>query len=485
MAEAGSPSSDVGSMQFGQSGASYVNSAHWAAVLDGIADIREHFENEKEWEIQDGSQPTDTVQPDWTGPQLLYGCPRLGTKDEILASIPSRPVVDRLVSRYFNSFEMSPAVLHTVQFLKEYEEFWENPSATPVIWLGLLFTIMCLATQFQKFRLDPGVHTPSSLAIEQDLEKAVDTFRKRIVQCLILGNYAKGGPYVLETLMLYIAAEIFLRNDAEIGVWILLGTTVQLAMHMGYHRDPKHFKEMSPFAGEMRKRVWATIVELDIGISAQMGHPRLIKQWQTDTTEPSNLQDSDFGKETASMPPPRPEADLTPMLYRLVKARIMTTIGFIWDFAADARPYTYAEVMTMNTKLEDAHSSIPECLKWRSMTHCITDSPQVIIQKVFLEIIFYRARIVLHRGYLHYSPTKPLGGNSRQICLDAALQLLDYQHMLQEETKPFCQLYQERWRDLLIVKKITPHMAPTEHIVQGGTKSDQSLKYHSQASRQL
>lgn len=66
--------------------------------------------------------------------------------------------------------------------------------------------------------------------------------------------------------MLYIAVELFSRSDAEIGVWVLLGTTVQLAMHMRYHRDPMHFNEMSPFASEMRKRVWATIVELDLGI---------------------------------------------------------------------------------------------------------------------------------------------------------------------------------------------------------------------------
>ncbi|KPM41733.1 hypothetical protein AK830_g4834 [Neonectria ditissima] len=302
-----SPSSECGSMQFSQSGASYVNSAHWAAVLDGIADIKDHLEDEKEGEVLDGSELPNPDHPEWTGPQLLYGCPRLATKEEILASIPPRPVVDRLISRYFNSFEMSPAVLHTVQFLKEYEEFWENPSVTPVVWLDLLFTIMCLATQFQKFRLDAGVPTPSSLAVEQDLDKTVDAFRQKIVQCLVLGNYANGGPSPC--------------------TWA-----------MGYHKDPKHFKEISPFTGEMRKRVWATVVELDIGISAQMGHPRLIKQWQADAKEPSNLLDADFDKDTKNMPPPRPETDLTPMLYRLVKARIMTIIGSIWDFPADTRP---------------------------------------------------------------------------------------------------------------------------------------------------
>lgn len=305
---------------------------------------------------------------------------------------------------------------------------------------------MCLAAQFQKFRLDPGAQVQATLSTEQDLEKQVQIFRQKVVQCLILGDYAKGGPYVIETLMLYIAVELFSHSDAEIGIWILLGTMIQLAMHMGYHRDPKHFQSMSPFAGEMRKRVWATIVELDLGISTQMGLPRLIKQWQADTTEPSNLQDSDFYTAAMDIPPSRPENDLTPMLYRLVKARMIATTGAIWDFATDTRLYTYTDVMKMDAKLREMYISIPECLKWHSMAHCILDAPQIIVQKVFLEIMFHRARIVLHRRYLHSSPTNKKDGYSQQACLDAALQLLEYQHMLQEETQPFCQLYQERWR---------------------------------------
>lgn len=99
-----SPASDCGSMQWTKSGSSYVNSAHWAAVLDGIADIKDHFEKEEEAQAR---RLSDAQFPDWSGPQLLYGCSNLATKEEILQSIPARPVVDRLVSRYFNSFEMS------------------------------------------------------------------------------------------------------------------------------------------------------------------------------------------------------------------------------------------------------------------------------------------------------------------------------------------------------------------------------------------
>ncbi|KAF3480259.1 fungal specific transcription factor domain-containing protein [Arthroderma uncinatum] len=424
-----SPASDSGSMRLTTSGASYVNSSHWAAILDEIAEIKDHFEREKE--VQASPPPSDLSFPGWTSPQLLYGCANLITKEEILASIPPRPVVDRLVSRYFNCFEMSPAVLHSFQFLKEYEIFWEDPSAAPVIWLGLLFTIMCLATLFQKFRLDPNVQTPESISIEQDFQRKMEGFRQNIVHCLILGNYTKGGPYVLETLILYFTVELFTHPDAEIGVWILLGTIVQLAIIWATIEIQNTFRKECP--------------PLQVKCENGSGQP-LSNLTLADTKEPSNLQDSDFDESTVNMPPSRPETDLTPMLYRLVKCRMMSTVGYIWDFAADTRSYTYNEVMKMDKRLHDAHESIPECLKWHSMVHSILDSPQIIMQKVFLDIIFHRARIVLHRKYLYCSPTKSQYSQSQQACLNAALELLKYQHILQEETQPFCRLYQERWR---------------------------------------
>jgi hypothetical protein len=100
------PPADYGSMQLRGGDASYVSSAHWAAVLDGIAELKDHFDNEEA--MHPDPQAGDAPCPDTTGPQLLYGCPKLATKEEILASVPARSVVDRLVSRYFNSFEMSP-----------------------------------------------------------------------------------------------------------------------------------------------------------------------------------------------------------------------------------------------------------------------------------------------------------------------------------------------------------------------------------------
>lgn len=100
-----SPGSEAGSLQLTSSGTNYVNSSHWAAVLNGIAELKDHFESE-------GNSPASTdfhdlSIPERTGPQLLYGCSKFPTRQEIIESIPPRQAVDRLVSRYFSSFEMS------------------------------------------------------------------------------------------------------------------------------------------------------------------------------------------------------------------------------------------------------------------------------------------------------------------------------------------------------------------------------------------
>ncbi|KAI1453001.1 fungal-specific transcription factor domain-containing protein [Annulohypoxylon moriforme] len=437
-----SPTSDCGSMRLSEENVSYVSSAHWAAILEGIGELKDHLEEE---ESQNTQHATETPEFEVTGPQLLYGCPRHATKEELLASIPPRQVTDRLISHYFNSFEMSPAVLHSIQFLKEYEQFWESPSTASFIWLALLFAIMSLSAQFQMFKIDPGEQFRSSITSETDLHTMMELFRQNTVQCLILGRYTRGGAYVIEAMILYFTKEYMLCKDADIGVWILLSTIVQIAMHMGYHRDPKHFKGMSAFAGEMRRRVWTTLVELDLAISAQMGLPRLIKEGQADTGEPRNLHDSDFDADTIELPPARPGTELTLMLYRLSKSRMMSSLGMIWDLAADIRPHTYAEVMNIDAKLEETHASIPDCLRWRSMAQCIADPPKMIMQKIFLRIIFYRAKIVLHRKFGH-SRTRHQYTYSKEAILDASFNLLEYQRMLDEETQPFCRLYEERWR---------------------------------------
>jgi hypothetical protein len=104
-----SPSpSDYGSISIRHSRMNYVGSSHWAAILDSITELRNHFAQEEDA----FDQPPDPVLAPtrFPKPQLLYSGLAYETTFSIIKSIPPRPVVDRLVSRYFNVLDIAPGM---------------------------------------------------------------------------------------------------------------------------------------------------------------------------------------------------------------------------------------------------------------------------------------------------------------------------------------------------------------------------------------
>lgn len=287
----------------------------------------------------------------------------------------------------------------------------------------------------------------------------VERFREKTVQCLILGGYARGGPYVLETLILYFLVEVFPLKEIDIGIWILVGNIVQIATYMGYHRDAAHFPSISPFAGEMRRRLWSMIIQIDFSIATQLGLSRLIKETtQSNTAEPRNLLDSDFDEHTVELPPSRPETEVTPILYTLAKLRILSVGARINDLTTAAEPgrlYPYAQVVDLDRRIDQTRDRLPPYMKWENLNSALTSPPLVIMQRIWLEICIQRLKMLLHKKFLLLSSSSPLGGLvheqdqqalSRSICVTSAARILEFQHLIDEETGVDGRLFQIRWR---------------------------------------
>ncbi|CAG8900506.1 unnamed protein product [Penicillium egyptiacum] len=441
--------SDYGSFRTPETGVNYVSSSHWAAVLDSITDLRDHMSREEEAH----PRGLDPVRPtaSFPKPQLLYSCTMHETSASILKSLPPRLTVDRLVSRYFNIIDIAPGIVHSGQFLREYEEFWKAPHDAPILWVGILFSIMCLSTQFQQaFSRTAGF--PPTLGHSRkasqvgDSQALVETYKENAIQCLLLGHYTKGGPYVLETLILYFLIENFHLKDMEIGIWVLVGNIVQIAIHMGYHRDAKHFPSIPPFPGEMRRRVWAMIVQLDFSVSTQLGLPRLIKKSDTDTAEPRNLNDSDFDEATPTLPNSKPETEVTPTLYVLAKLRLLSVGAKVADVSTEPQPRSYAEILMLDQQINEAGNTLPSSLKWTGLASSLNVPSQIMIQRIWLEVSIQQLKIVLHRKFLQPSCLHRQYDRSRSACLDAAMQILELQRLVDEETQEEGLLYQSRWR---------------------------------------
>ncbi|KAJ5735862.1 fungal-specific transcription factor domain protein [Penicillium malachiteum] len=402
-------SSEYGSMRHHSHGANYVGSIHWSAVLDSISELKDHYEKEEEARMLANSDPAPYRSP---GPLLLYQ-PVHTTKAEILASIPPRG-----------------------HFLKQYENFWQDPASASLLWLGLLFSMMALSTQHQQLIED----TPEAEALIR-----ISNFRERIVHCLVLGEFTKGTKYILETLIHYITLELLLCKDADIGAWLVMGIILQLALSRGYHRDPQNFPKISLFDAEMRRRVWAVIVQMDLRLSSQMGFPRLLKLHQCDTIEPLNLIDSDFDETTTEMPPSRSENDITPVLYLIARNRIDHISGQVSDLLANTQEHSYAEVMRLDGNLQEANELLPPIFQWQPLSQSLTVPPHIVMQRIWLQLSIPRMTIWLHRKYLGSAYDNGEYEYSIKACIQAAIQIVEFQKLLDDETQSDGMLYPVRW----------------------------------------
>lgn len=310
-------------------------------------------------------------------------------------------------------------------------------------WVGLLYSIMSLSARALALIKLGNPNDPDSQI------KLSDLYHEKVVQCLILGDYTKSGPYVLETMSQYVYIEFGRHLDSGKDIWFLLGLSITLAMRMGYHRDPSHFPGISPLQGEIRRRIWVNILQGDILISNQMGMPRMLTDYRCDTAEPRNLHDSDLDESMTELPPPRPETEYTRALGIIARRRILIPLGRIADLMTSIRPCTYSDVMRHDEMLTQAADSLPPPLKMKPMAASVTDSPIVIIDRLFIRHMICKGRTMLHRRFLQAKP--PCGKDdmfkySRTACIDAALASLEIQHIYDEETAPGGQLSQIRWR---------------------------------------
>lgn len=262
--------------------------------------------------------------------------------------------------------------------------------------------------------------------------------------------FCRRGPFAVEALLHYFVVEHTRRCDTDVSNWSLYGLIVRLALRKGYHREPSLFPNITPYEGEIRRRLWMMLYFVDLVISIQMGLPRLIKDEQCDTGFPHNLLDSDFGEDTESLPPPRPDTEITPIQFWVARYKLLVIIARIADMSlittrADTDPCPGTKVKQMDTLLRTTYDQLPPVMKFTSLVACLGTSPEVTVNRLSVSILFQKGLIMLHRGYVvgggsstntpAYTPHKPntsCAADSVRACIDAALQVLEYQEFYHE-----------------------------------------------------
>lgn len=419
---------------------SYTNSNHWSSILDGISELREELDK-----IPTSAQPRDPYLQEIRGPDLLFGQQRHASRNDILAAVPTKSEADRLLATYFLSMEMQPTIIHRPTFQREYDAFWERPSETPVMWIGLLFSLFALASRFHDvLELDSkDAEDTKDLAMRA---AKLDFYREKLVQCLILANYTKCPPYTIETFLQYFVTEYFRSQDTQFSTWMLVGMIVRVAFRMGYHREPSRFTNISVFEAEMRRRTWALIVQLDLMSSVQLGLPRAIQASMQDVMEPRNLKDEDLDENMTELPPSRPTTETTQVLYTLVRNRVQAVFARIVDLTSSAKQPAYPDVMELDAALRAVYDELPPSMKAIRAKDIQHEDAGVIMRRLYMGLNFFKAQIILHRPFHLLGRVDPRYRYSRSSCVGAALELLELQKVIDADTRPGRRLFAGRYR---------------------------------------
>ncbi|KGO76432.1 Transcription factor, fungi [Penicillium italicum] len=414
---------------------SHVNSSHWVSILEDIKEVRESLSTVDPFALSEPTSDGASGQSDVslaTGPEA-----RLNIKD-ILVSLPTRPICDMLVSRYFNASYMVLGIVHSGKFQEEYEEFWKAPHKAPVLWTALLFAILSVSVHFcLKANADGALNS---------MIPSPDIFQQKTAQCLLLGRYRTANAYALEALLLYLQSGFL--GDMKTGSrqWFDMGIILRLAFRMGYHRDPSTFPgKTTPFESEMRRRVWLHIFQLDALLSFQLGLPSMIPAECCDTHVPRNLHEADLHVGMSALPPSRPSSEYTPFLYSISKAGVMSIFKKIVAHTISLAPPSYSRTITLDAEMRGAYSLLPDFLKRRDTSQSLMDSSEMILNRCNIELLYLKGLVVLHRRHIRYEDQDAKFETSRRYCVEAALEILARQADLHQAFQPGGRLHEDQW----------------------------------------
>ncbi|KAI8296725.1 hypothetical protein K4K59_003908 [Colletotrichum sp. SAR11_240] len=264
------------------------------------------------------------------------------------SKLPSKEVADTLLDNYLRTTESMYRILHLPTFRRQYEALWVNDTVPDPGFLVQLKLVLAIGavTYDDEFSL----RTSAILWVyEAQVWLAEPNFKVRL-----------NIPFLQTSLLLLFAQErVGVAGDST---WVLSGTILRKAMHMGLHRDPNHLPGRSTYEAEMRRRLWNTVLEVDLQASLSSGGAPLISMSDFDTAPPGNFDEEQL---EADGPTPRPPSAFTQVSVAIALRQTfpqrLAVVNFLNGFRVS--PGTYEDTLRIDTELREAFKGLSRILR--------------------------------------------------------------------------------------------------------------------------
>ena len=335
---------------------------------------------------------------------------------DLLNDLPSREICNELVHHYLRTLGLIYRVLHVPKFYREYEHFWEDRSSAST---GFVFKLLLILAIGSIFHCEPGPANELGIPIRRWVYAA---------QWWINGPFEKETKNLegLQVHCLLLICRQAYAIDKEAN-WTSVGTLIRQAMFQGLHRDPKHFPALSVFDGEVRRRIWGTIIEINIQLAIDAAMPPLLGADDYDTVPPSNIEDDDFDQNTTSLPSPRPRGVYTNASLQIAMLESFPTRLQVLRMVNDCmQEQSYEKALQIGNKLNAS------CKDLSRLFHAFTTRagsrslPATRFHHRILDTLLRRFALNLYRPFTIEATRDARFYLSRKLSLESALVMASY-----------------------------------------------------------
>jgi hypothetical protein len=314
-----------------------------------------------------------------------------------------------MATLYFQYFESTHRILHVPSFWDEYENYWRDPVAATI---GLRIKVLLVVAIGSSFQFHG--------------EEAAN-FHDLVRQWICAAQMWLSGPLEKDRLningiqihcLVLLARQLFSVGGDLVS--LSAGTLINSAMQIGLHRDPKYLPKMSVLQAEVRRRLWATILELLVQSSLDSAIPTRITLNDFDTEAPSNINDDEIDNSTTTLPsrdssePVYTQTLIQLVLHKSLPTRLRT-LRLLNDLHSDL---SYQDVIALTSEVTEA------CGIHKSFAKVNGGLEMLPFHQNLLDYLIRRFLLPMHCAFAMKARKNALFHYSRTVSLETALAII-------------------------------------------------------------
>lgn len=354
--------------------------------------------------------------------------PRIEKPEATLRQLlPSELVCRRYMLQYFKHFETMFKIIHSPSFWRQYESFWAGIMEMGSSFIALLLAAMSCAR---------CLYVANPIAFEGDSSSA----RNEAIQWVdAVETWHDQQSQKNTTLDVFQIKCLLLLSKKVNSIkikrhYILSQTLLSSAISIGLHRNPSSLGVRASFyEKEMRRRLWATIAELNLTESVERGVPSLIAHLHSDIEPPSNLREDDFDESTTEEPAVQDEDVLTMSTFARYAHTLRPLHHTINELVNQPEKHKSLCATELNLYHEQIFNKFIDLRSWPHGVFSTTLGEVNVLGTAYLHIQLHKLLIMLHLPFAMGKPSTMTSSHSRFVCRGSAKGIINIYSRLSEQ----------------------------------------------------